>query len=412
MAKARPKQRRVRQVAALRAQVRLLRYILDNTASTAKGAAAALQMSVPNVSRLVSAFKHGGIVVAREQRQTGRRGPWSQVLSLRPGLGCSIGLDLEATRIRAVVVDFANATTHVQRRAIPSEARPDEVVSAVARLAGEMVRLARQRHAEPGAVGLALPGPMLDATRGRIETRMQFGKALIEFSPAVEAACGLPVVTAPNTYCFALAHHRHRSPPQPGVEMIVLVRFGIGVAVTWDGRLYKGGAQAGDLGLLVSASGPCGRRYLDLCTGSSLLRLEREHGGRRDLVELIQSTDDPLVRRWLETAIPAFAEAVFTSIVMHDPDRTVIEGLLNRIPAPRRQEILDRVRRELDGVRFPVKPIAFFEGDDLMGARGAALLARDHVATPTLEHALLAARGMPAAAHRALAPGVSGRRRQ
>src|SRR5262249_15249898 len=127
------------------------------------------------------------------------------------------------------------------------------------------------------------------------------------------------------------------------VEMLVLVRFGIGVAILWDGRLYRGASHAGDLGLLRSAMAACGRRYVDLCAGSSLLRLERQRGGRRTLVELMQAIDDPLVGGWLETAVPAFAEAVFTSIVMYGPDRTVIEGIMNLLPLSRREEILERV---------------------------------------------------------------------
>jgi predicted NBD/HSP70 family sugar kinase len=370
----------------LRAQVRLLRYILDSSGSTARSAAETLQMSVPNVSRLVSAFRESGLVVGREHRQTGRRGPWSQVLSLRPRLGCSVGIDLEATRLRAIVVDFANGVTHVRRRAIPSKARPDGIVSAVAGLARGMVQRARRDGIEPCAVGLALPGPMLDAARGRIETELQFGKALIEFGPAVEAACRIPVVAASNTHCFALAHHRQRSLPHPGVEMVILVRFGIGVAIVSEGGLYPGGSHTRDLGLLRSGVIEPGRRYINLCTGSSLLRLERQRGGRRDPARLMQSPDDPVVRQWLKTALPAFAEAVFTSIVLYDPDRTVIEGLLNHLPASRREEILELVHQEVDRVRLPRRPIAFFEGDDLMGARGAALLARDQVAMRTLEH--------------------------
>ncbi len=389
--------------AALRAQIGLLRYLLDNEGSTASAAARALQISVPTVSRLVTAFRASGVVVPRERRPTGRRGPWSLVLSLSPRLGCSIGIDLEATRLRAVIVDFANAIRYEERRPIPARSRPDAIVGIVVNLARRLVGRAKRARLTPRAIGLGLPGPIVDVGRGQIETELQFGKAVVEFVPAVEAACGVPVVAAPNTYCFAVAHHRFRRQPTPDrsrppvepgdhagrfggdVEMLVLVRFGIGIAILWDGRLYRGAAHAGDLGLLRSATSPLGRRYIDLCTGSSLLRLERQRGGRRSLTELMQATGDPLVRRWLETAVPAFAEALFTSIVMYGPDRTVIEGVMTLLPLPRREEILERVYREVDRVGLPRKPLEFFEGDDLMGARGAALLARDQIAPATFE---------------------------
>jgi glucokinase len=408
--------RRLGQVAALRAQIRLLRYLLDNDGSTASAAARALQVSVPTVSRLVTAFRASGVVVPRERRPTGRRGPWSLVLSLSPRLGCSIGIDFEATRLRGVIVDFANAVRYEERRAIPARSRADAIVRIAIDLARRLVGRAKRARLTPRAIGLGLPGPIVDVDRGQIETELQFGKAVVEFVPAVEAACGIPVVAAPNTYCFAVAHHRFPREPTPGrrrsavaqgdqagsvgavvaqgdqagparaaVEMLVLVRFGIGVAILWDGRLYRGASHAGDLGLLRSAMAACGRRYVDLCTGSSLLRLERQRGGRRTLVELMQATGDPLVGGWLETAVPAFAEAVFTSIVMYGPDRTVIEGVMNLLPLSRREEILERVYGEVDRVGLTRRPVEFFEGDDLMGARGAALLARDQIAAETLE---------------------------
>ena len=86
------------------------------------------------------------------------------------------------------------------------------------------------------------------------------------------------------------------------------------------------------------------------------------------------------MREWLEEAVPAFADAIATAVVAYDPDRILIEGIFRRFPPGFRAKVAERLNQELTQVGRKAPPIEFFEGDDLRGARGAALLARDRVA--------------------------------
>lgn len=374
---------RRRQKAAERTNINLLRYMLDHPGTTCKGVAEDLGMSLPNVFRLVAGFKESGIVTGSEQKQTGKRGPWSQVISLRADLGCTIGVDLEATRIRGVILDFANNITDVTRQPLSPTDGPEEIVSAVAEVADQLVRTAHKQKIEVSAVGLGLPGPVTDMALGRVRTELQFGKETMEFIPLVEGKCGIPTSAAANSYCFTIGHHRMHKPRGTGIEMVVLNRFGLAAALMWNGQLYTGASHyAGDLGLLPCGSGD--RRYRDVCTGASLLKWARERNDERPFQELLQSPDDPLVREWLEEAVPGFAHAICAAIIIYNPDSVLIEGIFNKLPEETRGQIAEIVTEEVKQIGNMLPEIKFFEGDDLMGARGAALLARDGVADDVL----------------------------
>ena len=374
-----------RQKAAERTGINLLRYVLDHPNATSRAIATDLGMSFPNVCRLVSEFRGSGILVGGASKQTGRRGPRSQAVTMRPDLGCSVGVDLEATRVRGVILDFAGEVVDVVRKPIAPSDGPQEIVSSVAEVAEALTKSAREKSPNVCALGLALPGPLVDAEMGRVRTELQFGVADIEFVPAVRGACGMEVVAVANSYCFAAGHHRMHHPRETGIELVVLNRFGLAAAIVWDGKLYTGATNyAGDLDLLRCGEGYPGRTYRDVCTGESLLRLARERNVRKSFQELLDSPDDPLVREWLKDAIPAFAQAVFSAIIMYNPDRVVIEGIFNRFSPKIRRQIIRMVNEELVEAGSTPPSIRFFEGDDLMGARGAALLARDVVADSVL----------------------------
>lgn len=370
--------RRLRK-SAERTNINLLRYVLDHPGATCKGAAEDLAMSLPNVFRLVAGFKHSGLIIGRQQKQTGKRGPWSQVISLCSSLGATVGVDLEATSVRGVVLDFANEVRAEMRHALSPSTGPEEIVSAVADVALSLVEESRKDELEPSAVGLGLPGPVTDMTRGSVRTELQFGKASLEFVPLVESRCGLPVFSAANSYCFANGHHRMHKPRGTGIEMVILNRFGLAAALVWDGQLYTGASHyAGDLGLLPY--GKSGMRYSDVCAGSSLLKWARGNGDDRPFQELLRSPDDPLVQGWLGTAVPAFIRAICNAVVVYDPNTVLIEGMFNSFPEETKRRIVDTALHEIGRVGNMLPEIRFFAGDDLMGARGAALMARDGVA--------------------------------
>ncbi len=374
-----------RQKAAERTSVNLLRYMLDHPNSTCRAAADDLGMSFPNVCRLVADFKGNGILLDGEYKQTGRRGPWSQAVTMKPELGCTVGVDLEATHIRGLVLDFAGNAVSVLRKPITGTSGLDEIVSSVAGVARELVDTARARELEVYAVGLGLPGPVVDVAKGRVRTHLQMGEVTVEFAPAAEEACGMKVVCSPNSYCFAAGHHRIHHAREMGIEMVVLNRFGLAATIVWDGRLYTGASHyAGDLGLLHCGTGAPGARYKDVCTGSALLEFARQRDSDRTFQELLQSPNDPLVQEWLRDAIPAFAQAIYAAVIAYNPDRVVIEGIFNKLPEDVRRRVIETVNQEIAHSSNMVPPIGFFEGDDLMGARGSALLARDTVADQVL----------------------------
>jgi len=378
---------RQRQHAAQRTSVNILRYIMDHPSATRRTVAEDLALSFPNVCRIIAGFQDNGTVTVDELKQVGKRGPRSRTLSLRNKIGATIGIDLEATHLRAVALDYANEVVAVLREPVPYAASAEDLVALVAEMAKDMVGLARKEALEVHAVGLGLPGPVIDESTGRAHTEIQTGLCEIEFVPAAAKASGLPTFSAANTLCFAVGHHRFRHPRRQDTDMVVLNRFGLGVCVLRQQDMFSG-----ELGLLPYCQGADAVRYRDVCTGASLLRFARGCGDFRDLHIIVSSPDDPLVRQWLIAATPAFAQAVYCGIVMFAPDRVVIEGIFTNLPEHVRASIIETVTGELETVGLSVPTIGLFEGDDLMGARGAALVARDRVVDEVLTQLVHATR--------------------
>lgn len=378
---------RQRQHAAQRTSVNILRYIMDHPSATRRTVAEDLALSFPNICRIIAGFQDNDTVIVDELKQMGKRGPRSRTLSLRNKIGCTIGIDLEATHLRAVALDYANQVVAVLREPVPYAASAEDLVGLVAGMAKTMVGLAKNEALEVHAVGLGLPGPVIDESTGRAHTEIQTGLCEIEFVPAAEKASGLPTFSAANTLCFAVGHHRFRHPRRQDTDMVVLNRFGLGICVMRREEKFSG-----ELGLLPFGQGAAASHYRDVCTGASLLRFARARGDYRDLHVIVSSPDDQLVAEWLIAATPAFAQAVYCGIVMFAPGRVVIEGIFSNLPEHVRASIIRIVTDELETVGLAVPSIGLFEGDDLMGARGAALVARDHVVDDVLTQLVHATR--------------------
>lgn len=371
---------RRQQKAAERTGVNLLRHFLNHPDSTCGAAAADLRMSVPNVCRLVAGFKEAGILVGDTYKQTGKRGPRSLALRIKPDLGCAIGVDLEATHVRGIALDFANNPIGILRQPIPETAGPNEVICAVAEVAGVLETAAEEQGFPISAVGLGLPGTLHHDFGGN-RAHFQFGPALLEFVPVVQGVCGVKTVIGKNSHCFAIGHHR--TAPSRGIEAVVLNRFGVSAAAMLDGNILTGASNlAGEVGMIKYAG--TSRRLQDVCTGSAILTLARRRGDRRSLQEILSDPEGPIIREWLETAIPAFAQAVFITVAMFNPHHLIVEGIFNQFHESVHEAVRNAMARDLSDLTDAPPPIEFNQDDGLMGARGAAFLARDSVADEIL----------------------------
>lgn len=378
---------RDQQRAAERTSLAILRYVLDHPTATRKDTAHSLQLSYPNVCRLVTLFQEQGILVEEELKQTGKRGPQSKTLSLRSDLGCTIGIDLESTHIRAIALDFANEIRDVLRQPITRDVEPEDIVSMVSEAARAMVKTASDQGLQISAVGLALPGPFIDEPSGRIRTELQSGTADLEFVQPVQDACGIDTYATANDLCFALGHHRMHPPHDGKAEMLVLNRFGLSAVLLRGDQLING-----KLGLLPYGTELPLKHYRDVCTGGSLLRLAKSHNDTREFLDLLASPTDPMVAEWITTATPAFAEAIYSAAMMYSPDQLIIEGIFSRLPKEIRTDMTTLIENEMTRLGLTPPEISFFEGDDLMGARGAAFVARDRIAEAVITDILQAKR--------------------
>jgi predicted NBD/HSP70 family sugar kinase len=206
----------------------------------------------------------------------------------------------------------------------------------------------------------------------------------LQLLEAVKNICRMPTFAVPADLCFAIGHHRIRYPLDTEPEMAVLNRMELSATVIREGWC----SSTGQLGMLPYKNGPTKRYYRDVCTGSALVKLAKSRGVELQYSELIESPGNPVVKEWLACAVPSFAQAIYSGVVMYEPCRVIIDGVFNVMPERVRKHLVDLVTKELTTNGLALPRICLFHGDDLMGARGAAFIARDRVADDVITQVL------------------------
>ena len=311
--------------------------------------------------------------------------------------GPVLALDLGASRIRAAVVDVDGRLRSRSQGATPLHDGPDAVIRACLdhlRAARDAMREVASDADEPGAVGIAAPGP-LDPWAGTLVEPPNMGAALrgLPLGQRVADALGLPVALDRDTQVALLAEAAFGVARGVRDAVYLTVSTGIGGAVLIDGRLLVGpDGSAGELGhLCVDLDGPLcgcgGRGHLEaLASGSGIARLAAAAGfapsvTARD-VAVAEEAGEPAARAIMERARRAFAAACVGIVDVFDPELIIVGGSLARNQgerwlAPAREEVRQSAFGA-PGRRVRIVPAGL--GDDvglvgaqpLVGARAAA----------------------------------------
>lgn len=323
------------------------------------------------------------LVVENATRAAGQRGRPAGVLSLNPGGGLYVGVDMGRHRVRVALANVAHEVVATGRHVLPAPSRwadrADVAIGLVERLAAEHgISLTPLR-----AVGLGLPGPVsaevsadghatLDSARSRAQ------RDLVE---TFHQRFSVPVVVDNNTRLAALAETTWGA--ARGARDVLYVRLsdGVGGGLVVGGQLVRGTrGAAGEVGHVnVDPDGPscyCGGRGCleSLVGGLALVRACRERGTTvSDVDGLVQAVRDgdgtahavvTEAGRTLGTVLARLAAEI-------DPERIVVGGPLSALGEP----LLTPVREAVTALTLPAfpdpPPVVGSELGDGGGALGA-----------------------------------------
>ncbi|GAA1878703.1 ROK family protein [Lapillicoccus jejuensis] len=335
-------------------------------------------ISRPSAGELVSRLVATGLLEARGEVATGRRGPNSTLYALRHGVARVAGVELQPEGAWCRVADLdGTVLAGVGRRARPDdtpERLARRVVRAAAKQAGTTAdALDRVTVAAPGVVGP-------DGEMRYVEGHPGWSQGLrARLADALE----LPTRLENDVKLAALAE-QHGGAAE-GVGSFVLLRLAesVSAAVVLEGRLLRGsGGAAGEIGYLPAWSTEVGgfgaphlHEFLGARALSALLGDDADGASGGAGVQHPSRADDlrELVRR---TAV-----AVVSCCAVVDPELVVVTGASVRAAGAEFPALLEAVVHEATPFRPRVRRSAL-DTDDVtpatVGALSSALLeARD-----------------------------------
>lgn len=319
------------------------------------------------VSSLVEELLDAGLLceLAAARGATGRPASPLQLNRSGPaGLGVEIGVD----HVAACVVDLTGAVRATATA--PSEHRDAPPSVGLAAAARQAERVRAEAGLDVVGAGMALPGLVgADGVLERAPNLPAWSRAV------VPDLLGLPVHVGNEADLAALAELWFGGAPPAFVH--VSGGIGVGAGIVLDGRLFRGGGRAGELGhVVVDPDGPAcrcgGRGCLEQVAGQeALLR----SAGAGSVDELVADPGPALPR-----AAAALGIALAAAVNLLDVPAVVLGGLYARLgPALR-----DAVAAELAG-RVVSRPVAVrLSAPGTGGAlrAAAATVVRERLRTP------------------------------
>ena len=301
--------------------------------------------------------------------------------SLGPGPAV-LAVDVGGTDTKSALVDEAGVVREILRRPTPHDgARTGErVVDEAVEVAAEL----RARHPDvvPAAVGMVVPG-VVDDERGVGVWSENLGWRDMPFADVATARLGVPVSLGHDVAAAGWAEYQLGAAAGYRDALVVTLGTGIAAAVLLDGRPYRGGGLAGEIGHARVADGPdcvCGGRgCLEAVASAAAIARRytaatgRPAAGSREVLAAADAADrDAQTVR--DEAFDALALGLSHAVALLAPQVIVLGGGLSHAG----EALLAPLGRRLDDLltfhRRPVLLRARLGGD--AGVLGAALRAR------------------------------------
>ncbi len=294
----------------------------------------------------------------------------------------TIGIDIGGTNLRAAVVSPDGQILDVEQLPTPSS------VEALEKGITLVVSALRERH-EVSAVGLAVAG-FITAEQDRVRFAPHLPWRDSDVRDRLSSRLGLPVVLEHDANAAAWGENILGPGQDASTWVLFAVGTGIGGALVQDGVLYRGAyGTAPEFGHLTVVPGgracPCGKRGCleRYVSGSGLAMIHARCGGDdldASVVVASAQTGDAVAQKALAIHRDLLGYSFASLILALDPHVIVLGGGLSKLEQLYRDLPAAIAPYLFAGVRVPpILPPAF---GDAGGARGAALLARQHHPSP------------------------------
>lgn len=232
----------------------------------------------------------------------------------------------------------------LSRLRVPTEADQgyEHILHQIKKLIGMM---GKEVNAQPSIIGVGTPGTV-DPITGKMKNSNTTCLNGSPFKEGLEEVLGIPVKTANDANCFAIAETRfgivQEKMPDAKVVFGVIMGSGVGGGVVVNGEVLNGRQGiAGEWGHnpLDASGGKCYCGKIGcvetIISGKSLERYYKEQTGNirllKEIVADYKTGSDPISDQTMERLIHFFGKGIAAVINILDPDAIVIGGGVGNI---------------------------------------------------------------------------------
>lgn len=289
-------------------------------------------LTAQSVSNIVADLIDDGLIVTTG-RVKGARGQPPLQLALNPAGAYSIGVEIRADGMVAVLADLSGRVVQSDREPL-GHASPEHVPGALKTLVARLVQREKRAARALLGVGVVMPGPFgVTNTASDRPTELP-GWQGVDAGALLQAALRKPVRIENDATAAAIAEHLHGV--ARGLTRFATLYFGLGVGLglILDGRPYVGATgNAGEIGHVVIEPGGrpcfCGQRgCLERYVSLDAVRAEFAAArGRAKGDPLARLKDDPAFAAWLDRAAERLMGVILMLENLIDPQAVVIGGV-------------------------------------------------------------------------------------
>lgn len=290
-------------------------------------------LSLQTVSNIVQEFEKLGFLVARREAPKGRGQP-AIGLTIAPGGGFAVGLQLSAGSLKGILVDLAGQV-RAQREVKLAASTPSVALPQMAAMVSELS--AQQHTGRVLGVGLVMPGPFNVDSMSFVGPTTLEGWSSVPIVERLSSLTGLPAFLGGDSVAAALGEKMHGVGRTLDSFYYVYFGLGLGGGAVIEGQPFSGAwGNAGEFGHMpiVPDGQPCScgnRGCLETYVSLHALRCCLEEAGiAGDTAELtaLASARHPVLERWLDQAVPLLRRAINIVENLFDPQCVVLGGML------------------------------------------------------------------------------------
>jgi predicted NBD/HSP70 family sugar kinase len=308
--------------------------LIDRGPLSRNGIAASTNLSKQTAAQIVSRLEERALIAAVGE-EAASRGPSAAVYGVRDDLVYGVAVNVDQQGVSSSVIDVLGRPGAVAREAAEGMEHDRSAAKDVARAVLRACREAEIDLSRVGHVCIGVPSSVDPRSDELSSVEALPGWSRSHVRSQIEEALGCRVRIDNDVNLAAVAERKTGTYETGGINALIWIGYGIGLALDIDGRIMRGASGgAGEIGHL-----PISRTLVagveddldveDIVGAAALERLARENGAPALTFDGILA-GEPLPPRVAEALAPRLAQAVIPVLGVLDPDHVVFGGPVGR----------------------------------------------------------------------------------